>query len=153
MKITTNWAKRFHFYFYFCCWCSAVKHGKHEAFPKRMGSIIKWALSYPRDTEYHPIKIFHLNFANCFGLLFHILDGYLKLCAAKSVRRACMYTVHCTMAIASHRQTNSVRFILSSVFFFEREKNEKENFLFLYIYIKSSVGFITMRYLRAAVAI
>lgn len=49
-------------------------------------------LSYPRDREYHPIKIFHLNFANCFGLLFHILAGYLKLCAAKSVRRTCMYT-------------------------------------------------------------
>lgn len=67
-----------------------VKHGYiHFAMN---GIYNKISTIYPRKREYRPIKIFHLNSANCFGLLFHnILVGFIWNCATKSA--GCVFTM------------------------------------------------------------
>lgn len=79
-----------------------VKHGYiHFAMN---GIYNKISTIYPRKREYRPIKIFHLNFANCFGLLFHnILVGFIWYCATKSA--GCVFTVYHIYILSLYGET------------------------------------------------
>lgn len=138
MKITTDQLNgcEFRFYFWVLLAFLTVKHGYiHFAMN---GIYNKISTIYPRKREYRPIKIFHLNFANCFGLLFHnILVGFIWNWATKSA--GCVFTVYHIYVLSLYGETVIDRMIFRVFHLFL-------SFILricVYVIQNASVGFIT----------